>query len=75
MRELDRAHKTYLPTRLPNIPGQRKLAGTSRTAGLINTAAPLLAPPLLHKVPHCLCELAAAAAQLSLLHPCQMFCS
>jgi len=40
MKEVDRAHKTYLPTRLANIPGLWKLAGTSRTAGLINTAAP-----------------------------------
>lgn len=61
MREVDREQKLYLPTRLANIPGLWKLAGTSGTAGLINTAAPLLAPLQLHRVPHCFYELAAAA--------------
>lgn len=42
MRQVD-SKKIYLLTRLANIPGLWKLAGTSRTAGLINTAAPLLA--------------------------------
>lgn len=65
MREVDREQKTYLPTRLANIPGLWKLAGTRRTAGLRNTAAPLLAPLQLYRVPHYLDELAAAApAQL-----------
>lgn len=43
-REVDREQNIYLPTRLANIPRLWKLAGTSRTAELINTAAPLQAP-------------------------------
>lgn len=61
-REVDREQNIHLPTRLANIPGLWKLAGTSRTAEIINTAAPLQAPLQLHKVPHCLYEPAAAAA-------------
>lgn len=76
-REVDREQNIYLPTRLANIPGLWKLAGTSRTAELINTPAPLRAPLQLHRVPHCLYELAAAAeaTQLWFLHPYQMFFS
>lgn len=73
-KEVDREQNIYLPTRLANIPGLWKLASTSRTAELINTAAPLRAPLQLHRVPQCLYEL-AAAAQLWFLHPYQMFFS